>query len=132
MRGRSSRAVLAVDAAINLALGLLLLAFPFGVGASLGVPEPASRFYPTILGAVLFGIGIALVVESRRAGGGFVGLGAGGAIVINLCAVAVLFGWLVSGGLDIPLRGRIVLWAICSVVLVTAAVEIVIAGRGER
>ena len=53
-------AVLAADAAINLLLGILLLAFRSELADFLGVPPTEQTFYPTILGGVLLGIGVAL------------------------------------------------------------------------
>jgi demethylmenaquinone methyltransferase/2-methoxy-6-polyprenyl-1,4-benzoquinol methylase len=79
------RRVLMADAVINLALGALLLAFPLGVAELLGVPGAETSFYPTILGGVIFGIGIALLIECFRRQGGALGLGTGGAIAINFC-----------------------------------------------
>ena len=118
------RGILIVDAAINLALGALLLAFPLGVAELLGVPQARPAFYPMVLGGVIFGIGIALVWECLRGRDGMVGLGTGGAIVINFCGAAVLAGWLVFGGLDLPLRGKLFLWCLCALVAGTGAVEI--------
>lgn len=63
-------------------------------------------------GAVLLGIGIALLAEIPGSSGRFRGLGLGGAIIINLCGAAALIFWLVFGALDIPLRGQIVLWVV--------------------
>ena len=96
---KSSRTVLLVDAIINLSLGILLLLFPQRVVAVLGVPATDIRFYPNILGAVLFGIGIALLIEVYQRPQGMVGLGLGGAIAINLCGGVVLAVFLISGGL---------------------------------
>ena len=56
--------ILAVDAAINVILGVLLIAFPRPLVDALGVPPSQSAFYPSILGAVLLGIGIALVIQN--------------------------------------------------------------------
>ena len=53
------KAFLLIDGIVNLILGLLLLLFPFGVAEMLGVPQAGSNFYPTLLGGVIFGIGIA-------------------------------------------------------------------------
>jgi hypothetical protein len=55
--------ILSVDAAINLVLGVLLMVFPRPIVDALGVPASQSAFYPSILGAVLTGIGIALVIQ---------------------------------------------------------------------
>jgi uncharacterized membrane protein HdeD (DUF308 family) len=58
--------LLVVDAFINFLLGLLLLGFSRPIAHLLGVPYTDVKFYPTILGAVLFGIGIALMIEAFR------------------------------------------------------------------
>ena len=102
--------LLKADAAINLILGILLMAFPSGLVKILGIPRADPPFYATILGAVLFGIGLALLIECYRKTNRFVGLGLAGAIVINLCGGAVLAVWLLYGNLTLPLRGHIFLW----------------------
>lgn len=102
--------LLKTDAAINLALGILLMAFPAGLVKVLGIPMAESSFYPTILGGVLFGIGLALLIECYRKSSRFVGLGLAGAIAINLCGGFVLAVWLLSDQLALPLRGHILLW----------------------
>ena len=50
------------DAAINLILGILLMAFPAKLVKVLGIPMADLSFYPAILGGVLFGIGLTLLV----------------------------------------------------------------------
>jgi hypothetical protein len=102
--------LLKIDAAINLILGILLLAFPLKLVKALGMPLAEPSFYPTILGAVLFGIGLALLIECYRQSNGLIGLGLGGAIAINLCGGFVLAIWLLSGSLNLPVRGQIFLW----------------------
>ena len=118
--------LLAFDAVVNLALGILLLLFPRTIVEALGVPDPASRFYPNILGGVLFGIGIALLIEvlmpSRQA---LRGLGLLGAVVINLCAGAVLAAWLVFGDLNLPLPGLIFLWCLVALLIGLSSLELV-------
>ncbi|MGD8891321.1 MAG: hypothetical protein PVF53_23080 [Desulfobacterales bacterium] len=52
-----------IDGIVNLLLGILLLLFPLGIAELVGAPLPNTHFYPTILGAVIFGIGIALLIE---------------------------------------------------------------------
>ncbi len=112
-RGTKPRTnLLRVDGAINLVLGALLLAFPSGLVETLGVPAPEGRFYPSLLGAVLFGVGIALFLEAHRLPGGIIGLGLGGAIAINLVAACALLYWLLWGDLEIPTRGRVLLGAL--------------------
>jgi hypothetical protein len=84
------RILLIVDGIINLILGLFLLLIPFGMAPFLGVPEPVSYLYPCVLGAVLFGIGISLILEGRGGSKGIRGLGIAGAIVINFCGAGAL------------------------------------------
>ncbi len=126
------QALLSLDATINLALGLLLVVFPRGVMAFVGVPIPESAFYPSILGAVLTGIGLALLLERFQGKGGMPGLGLGGAIAINICGAGVLMAWLLVGGLDIPLRGIIFLWAVALTVLGISFVELLAIYKKER
>ena len=82
--------LLTVDGAINLALGATLVVFPRGLVRWLGVPDVESAFYPSVLGGVLVGIGVALLVERSRDGARTVGLGLAGAVVVNLCGGLVL------------------------------------------
>jgi hypothetical protein len=122
--GDPQKKLLIIDGVVNLILGVLLLLFPFGMASLLGVPIPDSNFYPAILGAVLFGIGIALLVEVHGASSGVRGLGLAGAIAINFCGAGVLTLWLLFTPLDIPLRGHIVLWTIAVVVLGIGLIEL--------
>lgn len=115
--------LLLVDAAVNLVLGVILLFFPGPVVRFLGVPRVESAFYPSLLGAVLIGIAIALVWECVRRARGLVGLGLGGAMAVNLCAAVVLAFWLRTG-LEIPLRGRIFLWSLVAVLVVISGLEL--------
>ena len=118
--------VLLADAAINFILGFLLLIFSRPLINILGVPEAKVYFYPNILGGVLLGIGIALLLECYRTSAGFVGLGLGGAIAINLCAGVVLAAWLIFGDLKIPLRGQIFLWILVFILVAISAVELLV------
>jgi NO-binding membrane sensor protein with MHYT domain len=72
--------LLLVDAAINLALGIPLTFFPRNTAAFLGVSVSEIPFYASLLGAVLVGIGIALLVEHFKGAHKLTGLGLGGAI----------------------------------------------------
>ncbi|NNL76615.1 MAG: hypothetical protein HKO68_09810, partial [Desulfobacterales bacterium] len=71
---------LLIDGIINLVLGIILLFFPLGLVELIGLPYTNTNFYPVILGAVLFGIGIALLIERYGAHKDIRGLGLGGAI----------------------------------------------------
>jgi peptidoglycan/LPS O-acetylase OafA/YrhL len=116
-------ALLMVDAAINLILGVLLMAFHPKIIHLLGVPPAEQSFYPTLLGAVLFGIGIALVIECFRRPRGLAGLGLGGAIAINLCGGLMLAIWLISGRLNLSLRGDIFLWCLAALLVGLSSIE---------
>ena len=104
--------LLTIDGIVNLILGILLLLFPFGIVEFFGMPHAQTDFYPTILGGVIFGIGIALLVERYGFEKNIHGLGLGGAIAINLTGSLVLLIWLIFFPPDIPLRGLIILWVI--------------------
>jgi hypothetical protein len=129
---KPSKAILTVDAAINLVLGLLLLTFSPQVVRLLGVPSAEQSFYPNILGGVLFGIGIALLIECFRGSGSLVGLGLGGAIAINLCGGLVLTAWLILGELSIPTGGRVFLWALAVILVVVSSIELLVHVKGRR
>jgi peptidoglycan/LPS O-acetylase OafA/YrhL len=91
----------------------------------LGVPDSSTRFYPTILGAVLIGIAVALLIEYVRRPSRPAGLGLHGAIAINLCGALFLIGWLLCGGLEIPLRGQVFLWSLAALLIVISLVELI-------
>ena len=122
--GNMSHFLLTADAIINIILGIVLLLMPIGLDQLLGLPIPVHYFYPTILGAVLLGIGIALLLERYNGHRNVRGLGLNGAIVINFCGVCVLIFWLVFTNLNIPLRGLILIWVIAILVLITGVFEL--------
>ena len=123
----NKRITLIIDAFINLFLGLLLLAFSPKIVNFFGVPSSENYFYPNILGAVLFGIGIALVIEAfRKNKNEFVGLGLIGAISINICGGIVLLFWLLFGGLDLSAKGLIFLWILDIILVVISTIELII------
>jgi len=119
---KSGKLLLAIDAIINYFLGIVLLLFSDRIVELFGLPSSDTKFYPTILGAVLFGIGIALTIEYKRKSD-FIGLGLGGAISINLTGGLVLFLWLISGNLAIPIQGKIILWILDFVLIVISSYE---------
>lgn len=116
--------VLLFDALVNFFLGLLLVVFPSEIFELIGLPVTDHAFYPSILGAVLIGIAIALVIELNRKPTGIVGLGLGGAIAINLCGAFVLGFWLLNGKLAIALSGHIILWIIVILLIIISIFEI--------
>ena len=119
------KALLLVDGIVNIILGVLLLLFPVGIVDVLGLPVTNTNFYPTILGAVLLGIGIALIVELIGFGKKVRGLSLGGAIVINIIGAFVLILWLLFGSLQIPARGFIILWVIGLLVFFIGIAEVI-------
>ena len=127
---RKAHSLIFIDAFINLGLGLLLIFFPDSLVHMLGIPPAESAFYPSILGAVLFGIGLALILTWLRRDAG--GLGLGGAIAINLCAGIVLALWLVAGNLELPLRGSLFLWAIVALLVGISLTELIASRSGRH
>ncbi|MBN1200653.1 MAG: hypothetical protein JXJ20_02235 [Anaerolineae bacterium] len=116
--------ILLIDAAINLILGLLLVALSDSITDTLGVPHTDQKFYASILGGVFIGITIALVVEALRGPAGLVGLGLGGAISINLCGGLTLTAWLIAGDLDLPTKGRVFLWGLAILLVAVSSSEL--------
>ena len=116
--------LLYIDCIVNLLLGILLLLFPIGIIRVLGLPQTNTNFYPSILGAVLFGIGSALALELAGHAKHIRGLGLGGAILINLFGSLVLIFWLLFGSLTIPLKGQIILWVVGIIVFLIGIAEL--------
>jgi hypothetical protein len=116
--------LLVVDGIVNLVLGIMLLFFPAQIVVAFDLPKVETYFYVNILGAVLFGIGLALLLERFAGQQGITGLGIGGAIAINLCGAGVLVFWLLFGNLELSLGGAIFLWGIAVVVLGVAMAEL--------
>lgn len=121
---RSQRRLLGVDALVNLVLGAMLLASPAGVIEFLGLPPARTYFYASVLGGVIFGIGVALMLELRGRRHSLRGLSLGGAIVVNLCGGSVLVGWLILSQAPMRPRGFVILWVVAALVLGIAVVEL--------
>jgi hypothetical protein len=116
--------LLVVDGIVNLVLGIMLVFFPAQLMVALDLPKVETYFYVNILGAVLFGIGVALLLERYNDRYHARGLGIGGAIAINLCGAGALIFWLLFGNLELSLGGAIFLWGIAVVVLGVAMTEL--------
>lgn len=121
--------LLILDAIINFVLGVLLLlsiAYADQLTNFLGVPEIDQAFYPSILGSIFVGLGVSLVIESKRTKDEhMVGLGLAGAITINLCGGIVLIGWLIFGNLELPVRGNLFLWSISLLLVGISSIEVI-------
>jgi hypothetical protein len=115
--------LLKIDAGVNIALGAILLWAPLGSLAWLGLPDAGPHFYAMILGAVLLGVGLALLLEVWRGTRQHAGLGLAGAVMINLCGGLALLGWLIFGKLVLPLRGAMILWVLAILVLAIGILE---------
>jgi hypothetical protein len=118
------RFLLGLDAVINLFLGMILLLYPSGIPSKLGLPDPGTYFYSSLLGGVIFGIGLALALEWWAGDTILRGLGLAGAIAINLSGGGVLLFWLVSGTLELPRSGKILLWLVAILVLGIGLIEL--------
>ena len=121
---KNKNLLLIVDGLINLVLGILMLFFPTRLIDYFDLPKTDNNFYINILGAVLFGIGIALLVERFRGQLHMSGLGITGAITINLCGSSTLIAWLLFGNLNLSPGGSILLWTIALIVMGVAIIEI--------
>ena len=73
---------------------------------------------------LLLWIGLALLFELAGQAKRFRGLGLGGAILINIVGSLVLIFWLLFVSLDIPIKGRIVLWIVGVIVFLIGIVEL--------
>ena len=121
---RDKNLLLIVDGIINLALGIPMLFFPSQMIQAFDLPKADNNFYINILGTVLFGIGIALLLEHFSNQLQVSGLGIAGAIAINLCGSGALIAWLLFGHLNLSVDGSILLWSIALIVLGVAIIEI--------
>ena len=123
------RRLLVLDALANLLLGGVLLLAPAGALDWLGLPPADHLFYPVLLGAVLFGIGLALLLERYGGRAGLRGLGLDGAIAINLCGGGALLAWLLAARPALPLRGQVLLWLTAALVVGIGLVELAVKAR---
>jgi len=124
--------LLFADATVNLLLGVCLIWFPAPLVRILGVPDAHPPFYASLLGAVLFGIGVALLVERRARSPVTAGLGLAGAVAINLSGGVVLGWWLIAGNLRLPLRGEVFLWLLVLLLVGLSSVELLVQRRHDR
>jgi hypothetical protein len=114
------RFLLVVDAAVNLILGLALIMTPRGVTRLICLPTAETYFYGVVLGAVLVGIGVALLVSLAYRDG----LGLRGAFAINFCGAAAVAAWLVVSPDTFCPRGLAILWTVVAIVFGLGIVEL--------
>ncbi len=96
------------DAGLRLTLGALLVFAPRLVISALGLPKAAETFWPRLLGTVLLALAAGAIVEVRWPGKG--GPSLGGLVAINVATSFALATGLVVGELEIPKRGRLLMW----------------------
>ncbi len=116
--------LLTFDGVVNLALGIFLMWYPASLASALGLPTEGRTFFASILGAVLFGIGVALLIERWRPPLRIAGLGLGGAVSINLCGGVVLAAWLLVGLRDLTALGQLVMWALVVLLVGLSTLEL--------
>ena len=120
-----------IDGVFNALLGVVLVWYPLSVAESLGLPASGRPFFASVLGGVLFGMGVALLVERFRRSKGF-GLGLGGDVAINLCAAVVLVAWLWGGSLELTVLGGFLLWTLAALLVGLSLVELYVQMRCSR
>jgi hypothetical protein len=120
---KEDKILLLIDSIVNIAIGIILLCYPLGTGDYLDLPKSDNNFYPVILGAVIFSIGIALFIERKYYERGIRGLGIEGAITINIIASSALIIFLVFSNLNVSIIGLIILWFIGILVFIIGVAE---------
>lgn len=125
--------LLAIDASINLLLGLIFILVPKQMVILLGADLSGDistvnllKATLAIFGGVLAGIGFALLLEFLNRPKGLTGLGLGGAVMINLSGGFILAGWLIFGNLIIPQPMLAILWILFLVLVILSAIELII------
>lgn len=101
--------------------GLLLTLAPVTTARVLGLPRSDGGFWLRSCGALLLGLAAALFLEGTSAGHG---LGLAGAVVVNLCGIAVLAAALVLERGPSSVRGRVAVWLTVCVLLTLVVFEI--------
>ncbi len=105
--------------------GVLLILAPGLTIKFFGLPNSDGNFWPRLLGAVLFGLAMASMLQGTlRAQGG---LGLTGSITVNLVAVAVLGSILILGPATPTKRGRFTLWCLMILLALLSLAELAFA-----
>ncbi len=116
--------LLTIDGVFNVLLGVVLVWYPLSVAEALGLPASGRPFFASVLGGVLFGIGVALLIERFCRRTGSIGLGLGGAVAINLCGAVVLVAWLSGSSLALTVLGRFLLWTLAALLVGLSLIEL--------
>lgn len=122
MDAQLARQVLRADAIFDALMGvLLLLARNDTLFERLGLPIAQPEVFTQMLGGLLIGFAVLLweapthpILERH------IGRVAG---AVNVVGAVLLALWLLTGELDIPARGQVLLWASAAILAAFAAVE---------
>lgn len=98
------------DVGARLVIATLLLIVPRLTASTFGLPRITETFWPRMLAAILLAIAAGTIIDGRWPGKG--GPALGGLATLNAAASFALATALVVGQLEIPKRGRLVLWLI--------------------
>ncbi|MCB1512198.1 MAG: hypothetical protein KDJ36_14955 [Hyphomicrobiaceae bacterium] len=113
-----------IEALLKFGGGLVLLFLPITTAKILGLPHANLGFWPRLMGALLIGIAGAIYLEgSSLTQYKHAGLGIAGIAVINISGVMGLVGLIIMR-LVKTTRGTLVLWLLCSTLLVLILFEI--------
>ncbi|ODP30858.1 hypothetical protein A9762_09110 [Pandoraea sp. ISTKB] len=120
------RTVLFLDAALNLALGVLLIAsFWSSLYAAIDVPAPSPVLYAQVLGVAF--IGLAWLQWHATVNGQLTATVAKVTGHINWVSGAFVLGWLISGQLVVSSGGKLMLAALGAVLLVVGGILVKLA-----
>lgn len=114
--------LLFLEAIVKAALGLLLMIAPGAVIGLFGLPAILNGFWPRLLGATLFGIAGASLIEGTLLSSR--GLGLGGSLAINFAIAAMLTVQLALNAAAVTVRGKVLLWVLVACLYVLILVEI--------
>ena len=115
--------ILRIDGIANVLLGLAMLLFPRTLLKVVVGPVDCAPLL-SIFGSVIAGIGLALLVQTKRLDGAYYGLGLTGAMLINICFGLALGAWLLLGNLEPSPVGAILLWVLTAILLVFGVFEL--------
>lgn len=96
------------DAGLRLLLGGMFVLAPRMTLSALGLPKAIETFWPRLVGVFLLALAAGAIVDVRWPGKG--GPALGGLVALNVATSFALATGLVVGQLDIPKRGRLLMW----------------------
>jgi hypothetical protein len=114
--------LLFLEAVVKAAIGLILMIAPGAAFKVAGLPPVPTGFWPRVLGATLFGIAGANLIEGTLLGSR--GLGLAGSLAINFAIAAMLTIQLALNAAATTVRGKLLLWVLVAILYVLILVEI--------